>query len=170
MVKCRIAPDDDKKKSNMINTQLSYPGNWCVKPTEKILPCARNLFGRGPMQDCTTQKHDFPWKCGLKEKPIKYKGCLCLPRGHVEGAWHIIFRIYLTRRFRHKNIITRSADNTTYKLSFFNSKCTDPVKSFKPIARYEKSDAPLEDYTTYRLSYFENEAPAKVRAVKSRCG
>ena len=27
-----------------------------------MVPCTRDLLGRGPMQDITTQKHDYTWK------------------------------------------------------------------------------------------------------------
>ncbi|XP_058801429.1 stabilizer of axonemal microtubules 1-like [Phymastichus coffea] len=116
--------------------KMSYLGNWAVKQQQKILPCMRNWFGRGPIDDKTTQKKDFTWKCGRKLDPIKYRGNLCLPRGAVE-------------------------DNTTYKMSFYESNCHEPVKSFKPIRCYEKSGEPLEDYTTYRLSFFPQEPPNK---------
>ncbi|OXU26898.1 hypothetical protein TSAR_015818 [Trichomalopsis sarcophagae] len=118
--------------TNETTHKMSYLGNWCVKPQEKILPCVRNFFGRGPIQDKTVQKCDFTWKCGSKAKPIKYKGNLCLPRGSLE-------------------------DNTTYKLSYYESACREPVKSYAPIRRYEKSQAPVDDSTTYRLSFFQNE-------------
>lgn len=42
--------------------QLSFLGNWCFKPETPITPCDRQLLGRGPMQDVTTQKHDYTWK------------------------------------------------------------------------------------------------------------
>ncbi|XP_014209813.1 uncharacterized protein LOC106640328 [Copidosoma floridanum] len=112
--------------------KMSYLGNWCVKPQEKILPCVRNWFGRGPIQDETTQKHDFAWKCGKPVKPIKYRGNLCLPRGYV-------------------------ADDTTYKLSYYPANCLEPIKSFRPIRRYEKSDVPLDGCTTYRLSFYSGD-------------
>ncbi|XP_011500260.1 PREDICTED: protein FAM154A-like [Ceratosolen solmsi marchali] len=112
--------------------KLSYLGNWCIKPQEKILPCKRSLFGRGPIENQTTQKEDFVWKYSLKEKPMKYSGNLRMPRGHIE-------------------------DNTTYKSSYFESTCNEPVKSFKPIRLYEKTEVPLDDYTTYKLSFFNND-------------
>jgi hypothetical protein len=56
-------------------------------------------------------------------------------------------------------------DDTTYKSSYFNSTCTEPVKSFKPIRTYEKTEVPLEDYTTYRLSFFNKDTTERVRCV-----
>lgn len=138
---------------------MSYLGNWSVKQQKQILPCVRNWFGRGPIEDKTTQKKDFTWKCGRKRQPIKYRGNLCLPRGNLEGIFLLFFSSLLDNFFYFNAIIS---DNTTYKMSFYESNCRDPVKSFKPIRCYEKSGEPLDDYTTYRLSFWPQEPVTKV--------
>ncbi|KAJ8669021.1 hypothetical protein QAD02_000280 [Eretmocerus hayati] len=116
--------------------KMSYVGNWCVKPQGKIQPCARNLFGRGPMQRCTTQKCDFRWLYGARAQPYNTRGNICFPKDCL-------------------------SDDTTYKLSFFPADCVNQTKSFKPERVYEPSDAPLGDHTTYRLSFFPTEPGKK---------
>lgn len=41
---------------------LAYPGHFRVCRQRPIIPCPRSLLGEGPMQDLTTQKHDFVCK------------------------------------------------------------------------------------------------------------
>lgn len=41
---------------------MSFLGNWCVKPETPITACSKQMLGKGPMQDFTTQKHDYTWK------------------------------------------------------------------------------------------------------------
>lgn len=38
---------------------MSYPGHIGVSKQQPIIPCPRSMLGEGPMQDLTTQKHDF---------------------------------------------------------------------------------------------------------------
>ncbi|XP_014220870.1 stabilizer of axonemal microtubules 1-like [Trichogramma pretiosum] len=116
--------------------KMSYMGNWGIEPQKKLEPCRRNWFGRGPLLDVTTQKHDFVWKASTKADPIKYPGQLCIPRGHV-------------------------ADATTYKLSFYESNNVEPIPSYRPVREYVPTEAPLEECTTYRLSYHNGELPEK---------
>ena len=42
--------------------QMSFLGNWCVKQEPPIIPCDKQFLGRGPIQEVTTQKHDYTWK------------------------------------------------------------------------------------------------------------
>ena len=60
-------------------------GNWCVKPEEPIRQCSRQLFGRGPLEKCTTNKLSFTWKNVPKSKPIMQKGNLCTIDCPLEG-------------------------------------------------------------------------------------
>lgn len=64
---------------------MSYLGNWCVQPEAKITPCDKELFQRGPIQDVTTQKHDFTWKSLSKIKPIKERKNLYSPCVSMSG-------------------------------------------------------------------------------------
>lgn len=59
--------------------QMSYLGNWCVKMEPSIIPCDKDWLGRGPMQDITTQKHDYSWKCGDRAEPLKAQDNLYPP-------------------------------------------------------------------------------------------
>lgn len=63
---------------------MSYVGNWCPKPEKSILPCTRQLLGRGPIQDYTTQKCDFTWKCGTPEAGFRPEASLGLSRAPFE--------------------------------------------------------------------------------------
>lgn len=58
--------------------------------------------------------------------------------------------------------ISGNTDDTTYRLSYYNSSCLLPTPSYAPIRKYVKSDIPMEDCTTYKLSYWPNEPPVKV--------
>ncbi|XP_044003967.1 stabilizer of axonemal microtubules 1-like [Aphidius gifuensis] len=116
--------------------RLSYLGNWCIKPEEPCTPCTKNLLGRGPMEDNTTNKLSYTWKSQPKVKPFKLRGNLYCPCACM-------------------------SDDTTYKLSYYESGCRMPVNSFKPSRVYEKSDVPMEGCTTYKLSYWPTEIPLK---------
>ncbi|XP_076243445.1 uncharacterized protein LOC143184827 [Calliopsis andreniformis] len=110
----------------------SYLGNWCHKPEPSITPCQKQWLGRGPMQSVTSQKHDYTWKCVKPPEPIKAQQNLYCPPA-------------------------RLSDDTTYKLSYYESACHLPVTSYGHIRKYVKPDVPMEDCTTYKLSYWPNE-------------
>nr|XP_033323056.1 stabilizer of axonemal microtubules 1-like [Megalopta genalis] len=114
----------------------SYLGNWCIQPDASIRPCEKQWLGRGPIQDVTTQKHDYSWKCIQPVAPI-------LPQPNL---------------YPYPDALS---DNTTYNLSYYQSGCNLPAISYAPIRKYVKSDIPIEDCTTYKLSYWPNEAPPK---------
>lgn len=63
-------------KKILVFSKLSYLGNWGAEPEKPIVPCSRQLLGRGPIQDCTTNKHDFTWKRTRRDEPTKPKGNL----------------------------------------------------------------------------------------------
>lgn len=77
-----------------------------------------------------------------------------------------IYTIKFPRLIEIKNIyffLFMSQDNTTYKLSYYESGCGIPVsRSFKPKKIYTKSDVPMDGCTTYKLSYWPYETPCKV--------
>lgn len=52
--------------------QLSYLGNWSPKPEAPCIPCTKDLMARGPMQEVTTQKHDYTWKYADMERAVGY--------------------------------------------------------------------------------------------------
>lgn len=49
---------------------MSYLGNWCVKTEEPFTPCSKNLLGRGPMEDDTTNKLSYTWKTTDESLPF----------------------------------------------------------------------------------------------------
>ncbi|KAL6423565.1 hypothetical protein ACFW04_010244 [Cataglyphis niger] len=126
--------------------KMSYFGNWCMKTETPITPCERHLLGRGPMEDITTTKHDYSWKYMDRVQPIKIEDNLCCPYAAL-------------------------SDDTTYRLSYYNSSCLLPTPSYAPIHKYVKSEIPMEDYTTYKLSYWPNEAnlPVKEQPKREYC-
>ncbi|XP_026675213.1 stabilizer of axonemal microtubules 1 [Ceratina calcarata] len=107
--------------------------NYCgAKPETAIVPCDKQWLGRGPMQDVTTQKHDFTWKnIPMRDPIIAPNNIYCQPE--------------------------RLSDDTTYRLSYFPTNCYMPAQSYAPLRQYAKPDVPMEDYTTYRLSYYPND-------------
>lgn len=64
---------------------MSYLGNWCIKPEEPCTPCSKNLLGRGPMEDDTTNKLSYTWKSQPKVKPFKLRGNLYCPCACMSG-------------------------------------------------------------------------------------
>ncbi|KAM0726103.1 Stabilizer of axonemal microtubules 2 [Formica fusca] len=136
-----IRPEDnltcsDGPISDETTHKMSYFGNWCVKTDPPITPCDKQLLGRGPMEDVTTQKHDYSWKYTDRVQPIKTEDNLYRPCAAL-------------------------CDDTTYRLSYYNSSCLLPTYSYAPVHKYVKSDVPMEGCTTYRLSYWPNEIPVK---------
>ncbi|XP_053593407.1 uncharacterized protein LOC103574578 [Microplitis demolitor] len=121
--------------------KLSYIGNWCVKREIQNESAPRRTveqwLGTGPMQDNTTNKDAYTWKSIARSKPFKVSNNLYCPCASID-------------------------DNTTYKLSYYESGCGIPVsRSFKPKKIYTKSDVPMDGCTTYKLSYWPYETPCK---------
>ncbi|XP_015603353.1 uncharacterized protein LOC107271646 isoform X2 [Cephus cinctus] len=126
----------DSPMADETTHKLSFLGNWCIPPETSITPCEKQWLGRGPMQDVTTQKHDYIWKHGERTEAYNARQNLYCPASTM-------------------------SDDTTYRLSYYGSACNIPMKSYSPIRRYVKSDVPMDGCTTYRLSYWPNEMPAK---------
>ncbi|XP_076225866.1 uncharacterized protein LOC116427531 [Nomia melanderi] len=126
----------DGETSDETTYKASYLGNWCIQPDPSIIPCEKMWLGRGPIQNITTQKHDYSWKCIEPDKPIK-------PQPNLYSFPEPL------------------SDNTTYKESYYQSGCHLPAVSYTPIRKYVKSDIPIDDCTTYKLSYWPNEASTK---------
>ncbi|XP_015179987.1 PREDICTED: uncharacterized protein LOC107068281, partial [Polistes dominula] len=115
---------------------LSYLGNWCIKTEPPITPCDKQWLGRGPMQDVTTQKHDYQWKSIKPSESIKRRDNLYLPCASI-------------------------SDDTTYRLSYFPVNCHLPTESYTPKRNYCKPLIPMDGCTTYRLSYWPTETQIK---------
>ncbi|XP_018339915.1 PREDICTED: uncharacterized protein LOC108747141 [Trachymyrmex septentrionalis] len=136
-----IRPEDnltcgDAPMSDETTHKMSYFGNWCVKTDPPITPCDKQWLGRGPIEDVTTHKHDYSWKSITPPDIIKAANNLYPPCAAL-------------------------SDDTTYRLSYYNSSSLLPVQSFAPTRKYVKSDTPMEECTTYKLSYWPNEIPVK---------
>ena len=69
---------------------MSFMGNWCFKPEEPIIQCSRQLFGRGPMENCTTNKENFIWKQAPKPKPVKPEKNICTINCPIDGIQFIL--------------------------------------------------------------------------------
>ncbi|EGI60088.1 Endocuticle structural glycoprotein SgAbd-2 [Acromyrmex echinatior] len=110
--------------------QLSFLGNWCFKPETSITSCDTQLLGRGPMQDETTQKHDYTWKRGMPSTVLRPENHLTFSSLPLESC-------------------------TTHRLSYIpnDHKCVLPIQSYAPIRKYHPSDIAMESETTMRLSY-----------------
>ncbi|XP_017796121.1 PREDICTED: uncharacterized protein LOC108577476 [Habropoda laboriosa] len=122
----------DGEISDETTYSSSYLENLCVKPELPITPCEKQWLGRGPMQNVTTQKHDYTWKSMEPVTPYKAQDHIyCQP--------------------------ARLLDDTTYKLSYYQSGCHLPAISYAPIRKYLKSGIPMEDHTTHKLSYWPHD-------------
>ncbi|XP_011063186.1 PREDICTED: protein FAM154A-like [Acromyrmex echinatior] len=110
--------------------RLSFLGNWCFKPETSITSCDTQLLGRGPMQDETTQKHDYTWKRGMPSTVLRPENHLTFSSLPLESC-------------------------TTHRLSYIpnDHKCVLPIQSYAPIRKYHPSDIAMESETTMRLSY-----------------
>ncbi|KAG5317897.1 SAXO1 protein, partial [Pseudoatta argentina] len=142
-----IRPEDnltysDAPMSDETTHKMSYFGNWCVKIDPPITPCDKQWLGRGPMEDVTTHKRDYPWKSMTRTEMIKAPNNLYSPCAAL-------------------------SDDTTYRLSYYNSSCLLPAQSYAPIRKYEEqpwkskvdyhpSVTPMDGCTTYKLSYWPN--------------
>ncbi|XP_014609754.1 PREDICTED: uncharacterized protein LOC106789785 [Polistes canadensis] len=116
--------------------KLSYLGNWCIKTEPSITPCDKQWLGRGPMQDETTQKHDYQWKSMKQSESFKARDNLYLPCASL-------------------------SDDTTYRLSYFPVNCNLPTKSYTTKRNYCKPLIPMDGCTTYKLSYWPTVTPIK---------
>ncbi|KAG7210914.1 hypothetical protein KM043_016291 [Ampulex compressa] len=119
--------------------RLSFLGNWCVKPEHPMTPCEKQMFGRGPMQDVTTQKCDYTWKQTQLQTAIRPENNLILASTPLECR-------------------------TTHRLSYIpnDHKSLTPIESYAPIRKYRASDVPMESDTTMQLSYQPVESAAEV--------
>uniref|UniRef100_A0A182XVL8 Stabilizer of axonemal microtubules 1 n=2 Tax=Anopheles stephensi TaxID=30069 RepID=A0A182XVL8_ANOST len=102
-----------------------------------ILPRPAPLIGDGPMQEMTTQRHDFVCKGQARRDPIVPQGSLAMPTGRVESA---------------------TVNRLTYTS---NKENMVPTKSCKPIVTYKRPEEPMESDTTQKLSYMPVCPPPK---------
>lgn len=131
---CSIKVDNSVRMDDETVTGLSYPGHPGHCRQKPIKPCLNTLFSPAPLQDLTTQKHDYVAKCAprralIKPKPMMH--CTPLP---LESA-------------------------TIHKLSY-PAPGMVPTVSCKPIICYQKPCLPVECDTTHKMSF----QPVGIRA------
>lgn len=98
--------------------QLSFLGNWCVKPETLITPCDKKLLGTGPMQDETTQKHDFTWKLTTPPTEIRQEDNLTFSPLPLECESLIIKYSYRNLQYLHFRYFTAAFIDQRTALSF----------------------------------------------------
>ncbi|KZC14025.1 hypothetical protein WN55_06232 [Dufourea novaeangliae] len=162
---CPQTPNEPVRPRNCLTTgdgdisdestyKASYLGNWCIQPDPSIVPCEKQLLGRGPIQDITTQKHDYSWKSiKLREpfKPQQQLYCLAaklsVPHCQID---HVV--LILKSKYEILDILLRIAaklrpdDGKMYREKLF--KMMTLTTYFKVIE--------IDD-TTYNLSYYESD-------------
>ncbi|KAH0567063.1 hypothetical protein KQX54_006425 [Cotesia glomerata] len=160
-----VLPEDsltvgDGKLNDETIHKLSYLGNWSVKreiPNESgPWRAVQQWLGRGPIQDNTTSKDAYTWKCIARSKPFKASTNLRCPCASIDGC-----RIPVPESFKPKKIYTKSDvpmdEKTTYKLSYWPYET--PSKEIHPWnqkVQYQVPSTPLDDTTVYNLSYWPN--------------
>lgn len=95
--------------------QLSFPVYLSYEKQKPILPISQPISANEPIQNLTTNKHDFICNPVKKLEPIKPKNSIELSKCPFE-------------------------QNTTMKLSYQSNKpdCYIMLKSFKPVHQYTK--------------------------------
>nr|CAD7404892.1 unnamed protein product [Timema cristinae] len=108
--------------------KMSYPGWPGVLPAQTIPPIQRSLLGEGPMQDVTTQRHDYRPKPFSRSEPFK-------PPGQIVTS-------------------DKPLDDLTTMLASYQPprRVAQPV-SFKPERYYKKPCDTIDDKTVHKMSY-----------------
>lgn len=131
---CNLNLDHTVKMDDETVTALSYPGHPGYCRAQPIIPCTRQMFATGPIQDLTTQKHDYV------AKPIQRRAMI------------------VPKPMMHSTNLPLECE-TIHKLSF-PVPIPIPTISCKPSTCYQKPCLPLECDTTHKLSF----QPVGVRA------
>jgi len=87
-----------------------------MERTKPIIPQSPSLLGSGPMQEMTTQKHDFVPKFQFRRLKI-------LPKDNIKKLCGCIEK------------------ETTQRLSFMPTCIGGRRQSFKPVVTYKKSES-----------------------------
>ncbi|XP_058055848.1 stabilizer of axonemal microtubules 1 [Anopheles bellator] len=120
----------DQKLEDDTVYKMSFATHCHPERQAPILPRPASLMGEGPMQEMTTQRHDFVSKAPTKREPIVPTGSLAIPTGRVES-------------------------DTVNRLSYpaTNKENIIPTKSCKPVLVYKRPEERMESDTTQKLSY-----------------
>ncbi|XP_058116870.1 stabilizer of axonemal microtubules 1 [Anopheles ziemanni] len=115
---------------NTTVTAMSYPGYNNIERAQPIVPVGNQLIQSGPLQEVTTNRHDYV----AKTTPKRYK---IVPAGHM----HV-----------HSAPFEKQTVN---KLSYScpNMASFEPARSCKPLREYERPEIPMQSDTTTKLSY-----------------
>lgn len=126
---CHIQMSSSKMDPKTV-TNMSFPGHFCIPQQKPLKPRSRTLLGKGPMQQITTNKHDYV------AKPVCRRSII-LP----------ISKMLKTCASLDKE--------TVQKLSYMppNMNKFSKAVSFKPIAIYQQPQIPMEIDTIQKLSY-----------------
>lgn len=111
---CLMKTDNIKMSTNTMYN-MAYLGHYSVPKQNPVIPCPRSLLGEGPMQDLTTQKHDYVVKPQCRRaliKPTNVIKCTCAPL----------------------------EKDTTTRLSYMRPNGFTPTVSCKPIVQYRKPE------------------------------
>lgn len=125
---CNIRVDNSVRMDDETVTGLSYPGHPATCPQKPIKPCVRQLFASGPLQDLTTQKHDYVPKLIQRRSMI-------IPKPTM-----------------HRTQLPLESD-TIHRLSFPAPCNAVPSVSCKPMLCYQKPCLPLDCETTHKMSF-----------------
>lgn len=110
--------------------QTSFPGHFCIPRQKPLKPCSRSLLGKGPMQQMTTQKHDYV------AKPVCRRQ-LIFPTSKMLKTCALLDK------------------ETVQKLSYMapNMDKFSKAISFKPTPIYKQPKVPMDIDTVQKLSY-----------------
>lgn len=110
---------------------MSYPGHNNVPKQLPIIPCPPSMLGEGPMQDLTTNKHDYVAKPSTKRPMIVPPEKMFHNPGPLE-------------------------DETIQRLSFPKPDLSnfEAVVSCKPNPQYKKPDRMCFSFFFFNLLYY----------------
>lgn len=126
------ACDRNVKMDTATMYNLAYMGHYDVhrepmmRPFEQIKNCRTEL--KCPLQDLTTQRHDFVWKGGCRRSPIMPMSMQLQP-------------------------VARMDTQTTAQLSYQPNPGYQPAKSVQPPAQYVRPCVQMDTNTTQKMSF-----------------
>lgn len=108
-----LTNDHNVKMDTLTVQQLSYPGHQCPERQPIIPPCDHSMLGSGPMQDMTTQRHDYVQKCAKRPPLMHPVHSILTPCAPMQKE-------------------------TVHQLSFLAPGCVPKVESFRPCVVYQR--------------------------------
>lgn len=125
-----------------------------------MVPCTRQMLGKGPMQDLTTQKHDYTWKCIDREKPLKPQLNIYCPCAGMTGNTKTVLFVSMNRAL---GVLTLSLGSCNIKYdklmivqntSLMSSKDLDAVdrEETTSLSLYLRPSHFVNNYITFHCS------------------